>query len=84
VRIAAPIGVRVMDAMRRHPIDRIALKGERAANCGCIFERTHHAQRAVRERPVIVERDAESTGYLRNHDRDGDRRPREEVRKERK
>ena len=67
VRVAFFIGVRVVSAMRRDPIDGTALKRERAEDRGRVLERLPQLQTAVRQQPVVPEANAPRSGRVVQH-----------------
>jgi hypothetical protein len=77
VRIAFFIGVRMMRAMRRDPIDRTALEREDAEDRDHVFDRLRDLQAAVCEEAVVTERDSPRARNVIQHDEHDERAPME-------
>ena len=62
VRIAFVIGMLMVNAVRRHPEDRSAFEGERAADCEEYIHPFRRLVAAMRQQAVIAHADAERAG----------------------
>src|SRR5256884_9382620 len=62
VRITFPVGILVMDTMRRHPSDRPALKGQRSAHGQEVFHPFRRFIASMREEPVIAHAYTKASG----------------------
>src|SRR6266576_1742245 len=54
VRITFPVGILVMDTMRRHPGDRPSLEGQGSAHSQEVFHPFRRLVASMREQPVIA------------------------------
>src|SRR5207302_4690019 len=57
-----PVGILVMDTMRRHPSDRPALKGQRSAHGQEVFHPFRRFIASMREEPVIAHAYTKASG----------------------
>jgi hypothetical protein len=62
VRIALTIGVRMMDPMRGHPLNRAPLHGQRATSRKKILNHSWDFVAPVRQQPVIAHPDSQAAG----------------------
>ncbi len=67
VRVAVPVGVGVVAAVVGHPVEHVALDGERAGDRHRDAQPLLRLERLVREVPVEAHRDTENGGHVEEH-----------------